>query len=151
MKKILLTIFCLLTIFTLTGCKNKDSITPGEFKIRMESKKYTVQDATNQFRKNSQIKQVYIALNLEYQVEYYEIDTVENAKLFYNNNKTIFEQSKGNSSIYTSKDLANYSTYKLRTNGKYKVISRIDNTVIYIDTNESYKSDIDSILDYLGY
>lgn len=151
MKKILLTILCIITIFTLTGCKNKDSINPGEFKIRMESKNYTVQDATKQFSGNPEIKQVYIALNSNYQIEYYELDTTENAKTFYNTNRTLFEQSKGNSSIYTSKNIANYSTYKLRTNGQYKVVSRIDNTVIYINASETYKSDIDSILDYLGY
>lgn len=91
MKKILLTILCIITIFTLTGCKNKDSINPGEFKIRMESKNYTVQDATKQFSGNPEIKQVYIALNSNYQIEYYELDTTENAKTFYNTNRTLFE------------------------------------------------------------
>ena len=150
-KKIILSIFVLLMVITLTGCKSKTPLNPGEFKIQMQNKNYTVQDATNQFSSNPEIKQVYIALNSNYQIEYYEIDTEENAKLFYKDNRTIFEQSKGNTSTYTTKEYGNYQIYKLKTNGKYKVIARIGNTAIYLDVDNTYKSEIDSILDYLGY
>ena len=151
-KKILLTVLCVVTIITLTGCKNKTAITAEDFKSRMESKGYNVQDATNQFSSNPEVKKVYIALNSNYQIEFYEIDTLDNAVLFYNNNnKNIFEQSKSNVSSYTSKELANYAKYRLNTSGKYKVVSRIDNTVIYLNVNDTYKKDVDSILNSLGY
>ncbi len=47
--------------------------------------------------------------------------------------------------------MKNYSTYSLTTNGKYKYLSRIDNTLIYIDASDDYKDAIKDIIKELGY
>ena len=41
----------------------------------------------------------------EYQIEFYKNSDVENATMFYNYNKSIFESSKSSSSIKTNNDL----------------------------------------------
>ena len=150
-KKLLVGVLCLTLVFTLTGCTDKKSITAEEFKSQMESAGYEVQDATNQFSNYSQVQKVYIAVNSNYQIEFYQIDTVDNAVAFYNNNKSIFEQSKSSNSTYSSKEIKNFAKYALNTSGNYKVLSRIDNTVILLNVNSSYKNEINSILDKLGY
>lgn len=152
-KKLRFLTLLIMSMFILTGCKNKTMISAGEFKSKMESKNYVITDATNQFSSNSEIKQVYIAQEKSgnYQIEFYQLDNVDNAVSFYKNNKEIFESSKSNSNTYSDVTLKNYAKYTLKTNGEYKVLSRIDNTVIYINVDSKYNDNIDKILKELGY
>ena len=63
---------------------------------------------------------------------------VDNAKYFYNN-KNIFEREKVNSNNNYSLNLSNYFKYSLTTDSLYKVVSRIDNTLLYVNEDEKYK------------
>ena len=47
--------------------------------------------------------------------------------------------------------MANFSTYTLTTNDKYKLLSRIDNTVLYIDVVKDAKSEVKELVKHLGY
>lgn len=144
---------CFVVLFTLTGCGNKTSITSDDFKNKMESNGYTVQDATNQMASYDYIKKVYIAISNDstYQIEFYELSDSDYATSFFNNNKSIFEDSKSSVSTETSVNLGNHNKYSLTANDKFKVVSRIDNTVVYLDVDENYKSSVKDILDDLGY
>ena len=64
---------------------------------------------------------------------------------------TKFENSKSRSSIETNVSMKNYSKYTLLSNGKYMVISVINNTAIYVNVEESHKEEVDNILNELGY
>lgn len=152
-RKVMLVVILFISIFMLTGCGNKKAITSEDYKNKMEEKKYSVQESTSQFSDYDYVKKVYIALNSDrtYQIEFYELSDVDNAVSFFNNNKTIFENSKSNDAVETSVSMGNNSKYTLTTNGRYKVVSRIDNTVIYLDVTEQYKNDVQSILKSLGY
>ena len=135
-KRLLMGVLCFVVLFTLTGCGNKTSITSEDFKSKMESKGYTVQDATSQMSEYDYINQVYIAISSDstYQIEFYELSDSDYASSFFNNNKKTFEDSKS-----------------LTTNGKFKVVSRIDNTVIYLNVDDDYKSSVKDVLKDLGY
>lgn len=69
----------------------------------------------------------------------------------YNTNQQKFESQKSNRSTSSTASMKNYSTYSLTTNGKYKYLSRIDNTLIYIDASDDYKDAIKDIIKELGY
>ena len=133
--------------------KEKISITASEFYNTMFHKGYYVQDSKDQFSEYDYIKQVYIAVdkNYNYKIEFYELSDDSYAIDFYNNNKLIFESSKGSTNAETSVSLKNYSKYTLISNGKYKVISRINNTVIYLNVDDNYKDIVKGLLDELGY
>ena len=133
--------------------KEKTSITASSFYTTMSQKGYIVQDASSQFSEYNYIKHAYIAASKDYsyQIEFYELLDDSYATSFYNNNKSIFESSKENNSAETSVGLKNYSKYTLSSNGKYMVVSRIDNTVIYVDVDNNYKDTVNAILDELGY
>ncbi|MBP3920364.1 MAG: hypothetical protein J6D28_02245 [Bacilli bacterium] len=150
-KKIILGLLTLIITICLTGCGNKTKLTAESFKTKMEENNYKVEEATNQFAKYNYVKKVYIALNENYQIEYYELENEEKAKTFYNNNKGIFEKSKENGYSQTNGEFGNYAKYTLKTAGKYKVVSRIDNTVIYLNADEQYKKEIKEILKTIGY
>jgi hypothetical protein len=133
--------------------KEKISITASSFYTTMSQKGYSVQDASSQFSGYNYVKQVYIAVSEDYsyQIEFYELLDDSYATSFYNNNKSIFESSKGNASTETSASLKNYAKYTLTSNGKYMVVSRIDNTVIYVDIDDNYKENVKDILNEIGY
>ena len=152
-KNVISLIVCFIAVLTVTGCKDKKSITADEFKNTMESNDYIVQEATDQFSEYDYVKKVYIALSSDssYQIEFYQLSDEDYATSFYNNNKSIFEKSKSSKNSETSVSMANYSKYTLQTNGKYKVISRIGNTAIYLNVDTEYKADVKSILKELGY
>lgn len=152
-SKVLLFIFCICLMISLTACGNKTALTASEFKTKMENKNFIVGDATYQMSQYDYIEKVYLAKNedLTYQIEFYQISDVDNAYSFYIYNKKIFEESKQSNSKETTLNIGNRSKYTVETAGKYKVVSRIDNTVIYINVDEQYKSEVKTILDELGY
>lgn len=152
-KQLLMGLMCFVVLFTLTGCGNKIAITSDDFKSKMESSGYTVQEATNQMSDYDYIKQVYIAISSDstYQIEFYELSDNDYASSFFNNNKKTFEDSKSSGSTETSVSVDNNEKYTLTTNGKFKVVSRIDNTVIYLNVDDNYKSSVKDVLKNLGY
>lgn len=141
-----------ITLF-LSLNKEKVSMTATQFKTSMEEKDFVITDATNQFSGYDYIEQVYIASSSDYsyQIEFYELSDEDYAITLYNNNKSIFKSSEGNVAGETNVDMKNYSKYTLLTNGKYKVVSRIDNTVVYLNVDSSKKDSVKNILKKLGY
>ena len=134
--------------------KEKTPITMDKFISTMEEKGYTLIDSKSQVSNYNNINQVYIAMSEDntYQLEFYEFNDENSAIDFYNNNKSIFESSKGNSSMTTNLSASNYSRYYSESSsGKYMFVSRIGNTVIYGNIDKNYKNTVKSILDELGY
>ena len=155
MKKLtrIVVLLVLICIF-ITGCGNKKALTAAEFSDKMSAEnKYLVYDATNQFSNYDYIKKVYIVADKDanYQLEFYELDSTENAISFIKSNRKTFENAKGKSSVESEVEIANYYKYTLKSNKKYKVLSRIDSTAVYVDVDETYKDQIDKILEEIGY
>ena len=119
----------------------------------MQNLNYFVQDATSQFEEYDYVKEVYISAQkeLEYQIEFYELNTEQDAISSYNINKSKFEAKKSSTSTYTEVALGNNSKYTLTSNGQYMVVSRIENTFIYVHVDEEYKDEVKKILKELGY
>lgn len=69
----------------------------------------------------------------------------------FNRNKEIFEDSKSNVSGETSVTRKNSAKFTLNTNNMLKVVSRIDNTLIYLDVDKDKSDEIKTLLKELGY
>jgi len=159
MKKVLIIIGIIVIVLGGIGViafnalnKEKTPISADIFNTTMESKGYVMTDSTSQFAQYpNYMKESYVAQKTGYQIEFYELTSVENAISMYNTNKTKFESQKSNASASATASINNYSTYSLTTNGKYKYLSRIDNTLIYIDVDESYKDIVKDIMKEIGY
>ena len=50
-----------------------------------------------------------------------------------------------------SNTLTNSEKYSLKTGGRYMVISRIENTVVYVNASDTYKKEIDETLKEINY
>lgn len=155
-KYVLISLLCIVTLLGFTGCgKNKTSISADEFCSIMEDKGFLTTDSTAQYATSNDISESYIAIssNYAYQIEFIVLDSDSAAQSMFSTNKSIFESEKNSSgsNANTFTELANYSKYTLLANGKYKVVSRIDNTLIFVNANSDYKEEINSILEELGY
>ena len=132
--------------------KEKTSISANVFNSTMKEKGYVMTDTTNQFAQyGSYMTKSYIAQKIGYQIEFYELSSEENAIDMYDTNKSKFESQKSNSSISSTASMKNYSTFSMTTNGKYKYLSRINNTLVYVDIDENYKDTVKDIMKEIGY
>ena len=133
--------------------KEKESMTASEFKTLMEGKGFVVSDATSQFSQYDYVEQVYVAApsDYSYKIEFYELSDETYATAFYNNNKSIFESTKSGASTESNINGKNYSKYTLTSNGKYMVVSRVANTVAFVNVSSDLKDNVNTILKELGY
>ncbi|MBE6157826.1 MAG: hypothetical protein E7160_03435 [Firmicutes bacterium] len=153
LKRVLMICLCLVSVVALTGCGNKKAITAEEFKSKMEKDNYEVQDATYQMSQYKQIKKIYIALDKKKseQIEFYVLSSEDKAIDFFKVNQKIFKDSIGSSHTETNVSIGNTSRYVLNTDGRYKVLSRIGNTVVYCNVSSSYKDTLNKELKKLNY
>ncbi len=154
MKKLISALLTVALSVTLMGCSAKEPITSASFEEQMTEAGYIIADCTEQYAEAAYIEKCYVALSDEeanYQIEWYEISDNDTAVQFFNTQKSIFEESAGNASATTSLNGTNSNKYTLSTDGTYKLLSRIDNTVIYVDCDSEYKDAVQETLKALGY
>lgn len=153
-KKFLkVSLLLLLVCVFVCGCGNKKAITVDQFNDKMTKNEYTMVDAKDQFSQYDYVQDVYIAVDktTKYQIEFYVLGSTENAASFVETNRKIFEDEKTSPNAETDIKAANYEKYTLSSNKKYKVLSRIDNTVIYVNVSDKYKDEVNKVLKELGY
>lgn len=155
-KKILLSILGILMLFTFSACKKEEEtrkpITSDSFETVAESIDYETKDVTKTLSSNKGITKAMVArVENKYQIEYYTLDDAEVAQKMYNRNKKRFETQKKSKDKAEEINSNNYSEYKLTTNGKYKLLSKIDNTLLYADVDEQYKDNVINFAKQLGY
>ena len=154
MKKILLSIIFILSLFLLTACTlSKQVLTTADFSEIMEKKEFRIIDITNQYSENTYVKEATLAINNnnEYQIEFYVLDNKDSAKDMFNKNKRIFDESDSVARSSENVNMINYSYYKVTNDNEFKYICRVENTFIYINTSKDKKDEIINIINDLGY
>jgi len=137
---------------TLTACQStRTPISAEVFQQKAEAVGFVVQDISDTFEETSGVNAVKIALKDNYQVEFYDVDSVQQARDAFAQNKEVFEGAKGNVSSYSSFTGNNYAYYIQTSAGNYSVISQIENTFIYVNAPDSVKKDAESFIKSLGY
>ena len=133
--------------------KTKTPISEENFINSMETKGYIITDVKDQFANVDEIDKAYIATSSDssYQIEFYILADESSAISMFNRNKQIFEDSKSNVSGETSVTKKNSAKFTLSTNNMLKVVSRIDNTLIYLDVDKDKSDEIKPLLKELGY
>lgn len=151
-KKILLFSLSIFMLLFLTGCGNKKAITKEDFIAKAEKHNYQIVDATSQFEQYDEIESATLALSPDnWQVEFYELNTSENAMAMFEHNKSKFEDYKDNTALEASKSMSNYATYSLTSGGYYMYLSTVDNTLIYLRVKDTYKDTVKDFIKELAY
>ena len=153
MKKFkLVVIMCLVMTFLLVGCGDKTALTSAGFTETMEGKEFRVADVSSDYADYDYIDSVTIAQSADgWQIEFYVLEDENYAQGMFNENKSFFESTKGNSSSESSVSVGNHSSYALTSGGVYMCVSRIDNTLIYTRVDSEYKNTVKDIVKELGY
>ena len=152
MKNIKLLLISIFMILMLTGCTEKTAITTKEFVSHAHAYTYEPYNIIEQYSQFEHIKEATLVRGREgWQIEYYVLTDSNSADSMFITNKNKFEKSKGNTSKSVNTSGTNYNTYMLETNGTYKYISRVDNTLLYVDENIDYKNEIKEFIEELGY
>ena len=151
MKKIILFFISILLLLTITGCGiNKKPITAEKFKSKMTQKGYQIYDISGEYAGKG-AKAVLIAKKDGYQIEFYVTENKDYAVGSYNLNEEKLEKTKGNNMVETQKSVGNVSKYTLKGNSRYKVVSRVGNTFIYVNVPGSKTEEVKGVLKELGY
>ena len=153
MKKLLLfSLLCITLLVALTGCLSKTAITADSFKSSMESMNYVVVDYTSQFD-SEDVKKVYAGINPtgSFQIEFFELGTESLARSSYLTNLETMEKSKGSMSSSTSFTGTNYEKATQTSNNEYWLVSRVENTFIFVHSSDTNKDAINKVVDSLGY
>lgn len=154
-KKAIVAVLILAICFTLCACgaSKKTAITKSEFISKAEDSGLYTQDVTSQFTNAPELVSATVAGKAEgssllWQVEFYEIDSVEFAKADYNQNKESLDSGSG---VSTSVTKGNYSTFSKTGDGLYKYLCRVDSTFIYASVKEQYMDEVKAFIEKLGY
>lgn len=152
MKKKLLFVLILLSALFITGCTTKETLEPNQFKTQIEKKGFIVVDQTSAvIHLNADLNYSYIATTPDerYAVEYYSFEGESGAQAFYAQKHVQVSSTGGQ--VTTEINQGNYAKYTLNHNGKYTVISRISNTVVFVHADKNYMEEINIVVKDIGY
>ena len=139
-------------IFLFTGCSKKTAITSSDFKSKAEAEGYTVTDVISQYSSYEYVKEAYVASSSDgYQIEFYVLSDKDMAKSMFETNKAIIENANGNNKMKTEVNLSNYNKYSISTSTTYGYLCRIDNTLVYVNTNKDYKDKVKDFIKKIKY
>lgn len=149
-KSILLGIIIFIIVIFLAGCGLNNLIDNKEFKSHFEELGYTI---SNGDIEDSELKSYLIASkeDIPYKIEYYEYDTELNAKKSYEK----YKKSIANYITSTSKNQetngTSYTKLIAISDNEYIVISRVKNTLIFVNGTNEYSNEIDNLLKEIKY
>ncbi len=129
---------------------NKNFITARQFVEIMEEEEFdTDKIDTSELDDKFDIKEAYRAENKKYGFDFYTFNSVSDAKEFYNYYQNEFDSNMSSKRFNISGN--NYSTFTIVSDGKYKLVERIDKTVLVVEAKSSNEEHIKKVLDILGY
>ena len=154
MKKMCTILLFIILFLFLMGCSSKrNPISMQEFETIIRKKNYNYTNIKDHYLEDSTIQDAGIAYTSVWQVEFYILDTEENAIKMYDDNQSNYEDLKDTIHTYSLDEHSykNGDTYSLITNKDYLYISRIDNTVIFTYVPVEYYNKVHHFINELGY
>lgn len=144
-------IVCFSLLLLLSGCGKKTAISTSKFISIAEKHNLQVENIISKIETSTNIDDAVMVGNDNWQIEFYVINSEDDAIAIFENNKNIFEESKSGSSAYSSVNMVNYSTYSLESNDEYKYLCRIDNTFLYVNVDKIFKDSVKNFINEIGY
>ncbi len=148
-KKVLIP-WMLFYLICICGCGSRNALTTDAFSQIMEEKDFTVLDVTEHI-KVDYVESVRLAIAEDYQIEFYTFTNKDAAASVWEQNRSVFEEKADEASVRVTKNIANYSFFSLDSAGLYRMVARIDNTMLYVVADERHKAEITALIKELGY
>lgn len=148
-NKLMILMLCIMCL-VLSGC-NKKAISGDTFAAAFDSDKCQVKNLTGDYERETDVVVMDKAYCDTYEMEYYRLDSVQTAKDIFKTNADEFRKDKTGTNLEKDYAEGNYEIYSLTCGGKFRYIARVDDTIIYVYADDTYKKEISKILEKLGY
>ena len=149
-KSVLLGILIIIVVIFATGCMF-DYLKAQDFKEHFGALGYTISDKEEPKYDTGNSYLVATKEDMPFKIEYYEFDEEVEAKKAY-------EKYKDDIVKYITKSTKNKEVYGnfykktvAESEADYIVISRVKNSLIFIDAENAYKAEIDKLLEDIEY
>ena len=138
-------------ILFLTGCVNYH-LTIDEFRNTSINEGYYLDNQNNEYKNYSYVKDVCYAYNREsdYLIQFIELIDDDYAYKFYLVNKEEIEKEKTSNSYFKEQNSSGFNLYHVETDKYYMMVIRMDNSVIYVNTEIKYLNEIESLFKELN-
>ena len=127
----------------------KKTITMEQFEEKAKENGYKIADIQNDITKKEEITNAKLAISEDYSyfISFYILKDNESAINFYKEQKEEFAKTKQEENEPIEKKSKSYEEYSLKSNGKYMYISRIENTIVQFNVNESEEQKVKEFLE----
>ena len=167
MKKILIIcVFLILATSTITGCNNNTTAYSGsaiiqegksykantlnEFKTHMEKNGFTIEDMFSRY--NVRLANgVLMAKKGELEITFFDLLDSDIARSSFYYTRMNFRQASGFSNSIKHYNSINYERHSLESGGRYMLVARINNTLLYVNCESKLKNEAIDIFQELGY
>jgi len=148
-RNIFLSIICVLSIFLTTGC-SKEKIDSEKFLSILQENEYITYSQSKEVI-SPDTKELYIGnKGDDILIEYYTFVNEEFAKKYYESKIDNYDNISVKKTRLMSNG-TNYNKYTLVANDKFFFLSRIDDTLIILISDEDKKNESEDIINKLGY
>jgi hypothetical protein len=137
----------------LAGCgQSRSAISPEAFTSTLEKAGFSIADITADYP-SDYVDKALIAVNKEgtFQFEYFNVATAEYATADFNDNMNSLQANKGGTSSQTNLQVGNYGYYSLTDGDQFTLITRIEDTFIYVSAPKANTDQIKEIIKSIGY
>ena len=156
MKKLTLPVVVVLPVAMLlplmAGCGGgRTAISVADFVKAAEEKGLTVADTADTYT-DEIFQSSRMATSPDgWKVVFFDIDSAEHAKTYFDTCKSFMESKKtgaGTSQI-TQRD--NYALYSQTNGGRFMYVCYVDDTMVYVDVEDTHKSAVQDFVNSIGY
>ncbi len=155
MKKYIFVIVITLLCFTTTGCfsKEKEVKTAKEFTSIAKDLGFYTKDITKEQSEEQQkmLKSVTAAVKDDLQIEFYVFKNEKIAKTAFFNGEKLFDSKVETNYVDNIDHGKNYGYFYVDIKSRYGVVSRVENTLLLVDTTRKYKKDVSKLEKEMGY
>lgn len=149
-KSVIFGILIILVTCLTTGCLFYNYLEPADFKDQFSARGYTVNKVDKADYEAKYISKA-TKEDVPFEVIYYQFDNEADAKKAYKNYKTNLSNVITSDSKDTESNGAVLSKYVCKSEKEYIIISRVKDSLIYINGTVDYQNDIDEILEDIQY
>ena len=128
----------------------QEALLPGEFSSQMREMGYTVSETSGQYGTDG-AAETYEAVRDSCRVEYISAASEEDAEEFFSGIRSAWEQESGTPGSSTASSGLHGETYARTSDGEYRAVSRIGNTVVTGSSPEADREEIKKVMQELGY
>ena len=146
-KRFYLIAIVIIAAIFLSACSDRYPIDRADFIAAMEEEGFEILDVSNDVDFADYVI-IAFSPNDDYQIEFYEFATDEDARRSFNGTRQLIEDGSGSSQTTSSVAVANYNRFTITSGGRYAHLYRVGNTMILVDwTDSEHRDEIRDLLD----